>query len=165
MENKASRTLGQHWGQLLLVGLVAGMAYGMMEMVIEAVIGHGFWSPLRYIAAVFTLGRDTDPSFAAIPVVVGLMGHMMNSLIFGLIFALLIAPRISGSAGLIVAGMVYAAAIFFVMWLVVVPLIDPAMGLVNPVGFFFSHALYGLVLGAGLVLLRQRLPAAQPAHV
>ena len=164
MENKTLRMSGPYWGQLLLVGLVAGMAYGMMEMAIEAVIGHGFWSPLRYIASVFTLGRDTDPSFAAIPVVVGLMGHMMNALIFGLIFALLIAPRISGRAGLISAGMVYAAAIFFVMWLVVLPLIDPAMGLVNPVGFFFSHVLYGLVLGAGLALLRQRLPAAQPAR-
>jgi len=59
----------------VVAGLVAGMGYGMMEMVIEAVGGKGFWSPLRFIASVFTLGTDTDPSFALAPVFVGLMGH------------------------------------------------------------------------------------------
>ena len=34
----------------LLVGLVAGMGFGMMEMVIEAIVGKGFWAPLRFIA-------------------------------------------------------------------------------------------------------------------
>lgn len=51
----------------VVAGLVAGMGYGMMEMVIEAVGGKGFWSPLRFIASVFTLGTDTDPSFALAP--------------------------------------------------------------------------------------------------
>jgi hypothetical protein len=145
--------------RVLLVGLIAGMVYGMMEMVIEAVIGHGFWSPLRYIASVFTLGSDTDPSFSLVPVVVGLMGHMMNSAIFGLLFGQLISRPLRTPATLVIGGMLYAAAIFVAMWFVVLPLIDPAMNLVNGAGFLASHLMFGLVLGAGIAWLRR------PSHL
>lgn len=140
----------------LVAGIVAGMGYGMMEMVIEAIIGQGFWAPLRFIASVFTLGKDTDPSFSLIPVVVGLMGHMMNSVVFGVVFSLWISRLASGIVGLAVLGMFYAAAIFIAMWYVVLPVIDPAMLLVNGPGFFASHLLYGLLLGVGVALVRQR---------
>ncbi len=149
--------------RILLVGLAAGMVYGMMEMVIEAVIGHGFWSPLRYIASVFTLGKDTDPSFSLVPVVVGLMGHMMNSAIFALLFAQLISRPLRASAGLVGGGMIYAAAIFLLMWFVVLPVIDPAMKLVNGTGFLASHLMFGLVLGVGIAWLRSP-SRLSPAH-
>jgi len=129
---------------------------GMMEMVIEAIVGKGFWAPLRFIASVFTLGKDTDPSFSFLPVVVGLMGHMMNSVIFGLIFALVISRIVSGVVSLVLTGMAYAAAIFAAMWFVVLPLIDPAMLLLNSAGFFLSHLMYGLLLGLGSWLVRER---------
>ncbi len=149
--------------QTLAIGIIAGMVYGMMEMVIEAIIGHGFWSPLRYIASVFTLGQDTDPSFSLIPVFIGLMGHMMNSVIFGLIFALWISQIISGRFGLALTGMAYAAVIFFLMWFLILPVIDPAMKLVNGVGFLLSHLMYGLVLGVGTGWVRGTV-ALRPAR-
>jgi len=132
------------------------MGFGMMEMVIEAIVGKGFWAPLRFIASVFTLGKDTDPSFSFLPVVVGLMGHMMNSVIFGLIFALVISRIVSGVVSLVLTGMAYAAAIFAAMWFVVLPLIDPAMLLLNSAGFFLDHLMYGLLLGLGSWLVRER---------
>ncbi len=152
-------------GKTLLVGIIAGMGFGMLEMVIEAVIGKGFWAPLRFIASVFTLGKDTDPSFSLIPVVVGLMGHMMNSVILGIIFAVVISRITSNVVGLAVVGMVYAAAIFFVMWYLILPLIDPAMLLVNGVGFFVSHLMYGLILGVGIASVRSgaQAPRLSPA--
>ncbi len=142
-------------GKTLLVGVIAGMAFGMMEMVIEAVVGKGFWAPLRFIASVFTLGKNTDPSFSLVPVVVGLMGHMMNSVILGLIFALIVSRITNNLAGLAVVGMIYAAVVFFLMWFVILPLIDPAMLLVNSVGFFVSHLMYGLILGVGIATVRR----------
>lgn len=140
----------------LVVGLVAGMGFGMMEMVIEAIVGRGFWAPLRFIASVFTLGKDTDPSFSFLPVVVGLMGHMMNAIILGLLFALVVSRIASGVIGLALAGVAYAAGIFVVMWFLLLPLIDPAMLLVNGAGFFVSHLMYGLLLGLGIWLVRER---------
>lgn len=142
--------------RILVVGLVAGMGFGMMEMVIEAVVGKGFWAPLRFIASVFTLGKDTDPSFSFLPVVVGLMGHMMNSVILGLVLALVISRIASGVVGLALTAMAYAAAIFAVMWFLLLPLIDPAMLLLNGAGFFLSHLMYGLLLGLGIWLVRER---------
>lgn len=146
----------------LLVGLIAGMGFGMMEMVIEAIAGRGFWAPLRFIASVFTLGKDTGAGFSVLPVVVGLMGHMMNAVIFGLVFALVISRLASGLFGLALTGMAYTAAIFAVMWFLVLPLIDPAMLLLNAAGFFASHLMYGLLLGLGVWLLRDRIAERRP---
>ncbi len=149
--------------RIFAVGLIAGIAFGMMQMIIEAVIGRGFWSPLRYIASVFTLGKDTDPSFSLIPVVVGLMGHMMNSIILGTVFAFLISPLIKSTAGLAVAAMAYGAAVFLAMWYLILPVIDPAMKLVNGPGFFISHLMYGLILGVGISLVRGQVGARRIA--
>src|SRR5712692_3421219 len=82
----------------LVPGLVAGMVMGMWQMVVEAVLpgGAGFWSPLVYIAA--TVMRDLQSvgapaGFNLVAVIVGLMGHVMNSLIFGLLYAWLVSHR------------------------------------------------------------------------
>jgi len=50
-----------------MVGMAAAMMFGMVEMAIEGSIHRagfldGFWSPVKYIAAVFTRGADTDPT-------------------------------------------------------------------------------------------------------
>lgn len=140
----------------MVAGLVAGMGYGMMEMIIEAIGGKGFWSPLRFIASVFTLGSDTDPSFAVVPVFVGLMGHMMNSVLFGIVFAVFLSRIAPGTVGQAITGMMYAAAIFVAMWFVVLPRIDRAMLLLNPIGFFASHLMYGLLLGVGIAYAHRR---------
>ena len=90
------------------------------------------------------------------------MGHMMNSVIFGLVFALLITRIASGVVGLTITGMAYAAAIFAAMWFVVLPLIDPAMLLPNAPGFFLSHLMYGFLLGVGIAVVRGWATTPQP---
>ena len=70
----------------LIAGLVASVVMGMIEMIFEAVAGTGFWSPLVFIGA--TVLRDFQTvaipvPFDVVAVVVGLMGHMMNSVILG----------------------------------------------------------------------------------
>jgi len=137
---------------LLAGGLVASIVMGMWQMILEAVIpgGAGFWSPPVLIAA--TILRDLQTVSVPVPfhslgVILGLMGHMMNSVIFGLIFAFLIAPRARSLIGQAVAGMVFGAAIYVVMWFAVVPLVDPVMAHLNPLIFFLGHLMYGLTLG------------------
>lgn len=138
---------------IVLGGLVASMVMGMWEMVLEQFIGNGFWSPVVYIAA--TILRDlqnvtTPVPFEIVPVVLGLMGHMMNSVILGIIFAL-IAPRLTGSqSGLVGLGAVYGVLVFLVMWFVVVPVVDPVMLRLNFLVFLLGHMMWGI--GLGLVL-------------
>ncbi|MHB8718668.1 MAG: hypothetical protein ACYDAC_07220 [Candidatus Dormibacteria bacterium] len=150
-------------GGVLLAGMVAGMMFGMLQMIVEAVIGQGFWSPLRYIASVFTLGSNTDPSFAIGPVIVGLGGHMMNSIVLGAVFAALVWKLLRNPVALAMAGMMWGAILFVVTWWAVLPTIDPAMRLVNGPWFFVSHLVYGMVLGLGLAVVRRVSQARQPA--
>ncbi len=133
-------------------GLIASLVMGMWEMMVEAIIpnGAGFWSAPTYIAA--TLLRNLQAVARPVPfdlvaVMAGLMGHMMNSVILGLIFAFVIVPRFKSLVSQAVAGMVYGAVVYAMMALVVVPLVDPVMANLNAVVFFLGHLMWGVALG------------------
>ncbi|MCI0474727.1 MAG: hypothetical protein L0Y55_00615 [Anaerolineales bacterium] len=139
--------------KLLGAGLIASLVMGMWEMIVEAIIpnGAGFWSAPTYIAATIfrnlqTVARPVPFDFVA--VMAGLMGHMMNSVIFGLIFAFVIAPRFKTLISQVIAGMVYGAVVFAGMWFVALPIIDPVMLNLNAVVFFLGHLMWGVALGA-----------------
>ena len=134
-------------------GLVASLVMGMWDMIVEAIIpnGAGFWSAPTYIAA--TLLRNLQSVARPIPfdlvaVMAGLMGHMMNSVILGLIFAFVIAPRFKSLVGQVIAGMMYGAVVYAVMALVVVPIVDPVLANLNAIVFFLGHLMWGVALGA-----------------
>ena len=148
-------------GRSLLIAVAAGLGFAMTEMVIEAVSGKGFWAPLRFIASILTLGKDTDPSFSLVPVIVGVAGHMIESVVLGLVFIVL-AGRITHSAiGLALTGMVYGAVLFTGSWFVVLRLVDSAMLLLNGPGFLVSHVMFGLLLGLGTWLAWERNGGAE----
>src|SRR5487761_334861 len=95
--------------RVIYAGLLASVVMGMIQMVYEGIWGAGFWAPVVFMAA--TILRDLQTvaipvAFSAIPVVLGLMGHMMNSVILGILFALLIAPHVKGSVSLAISGMI-----------------------------------------------------------
>ena len=138
--------------KLLVAGLIASMVMAMWEMAVEAMIpgGAGFWAAPVMIAA--TVLRDlqnvsTPVPFDMMGVGLGMMGHMMNSVILGIVFALVIAPRIPSLIGQIIAGMLYGVIIFAVMWYAVLPVIDPVMLKLNLIVFLAAHAMWGVALG------------------
>src|SRR5215813_4127726 len=94
-------------GRSLLVAAAAGLGFAMTEMVIEAVSGKGFWAPLRFIASILTRGKDTDPGFSLGPVIVGVAGHMIESVVLGLVFIVLAGHITHNAIGLALTGMVY----------------------------------------------------------
>ncbi len=139
--------------RLIGAGLIASLVMGMWEMIAEQIIpsGAGIWAAPTYIAA--TIFRNLQSvahpvPFDALSVAAGLMGHMMNSVIFGVIFALLITPRFKSLVEQAIAGMVYGAVIFVGMWFVVVPIIDPVMLNLKAAIFFLGHLMWGIALGA-----------------
>lgn len=136
--------------KVLIAGLVASIAMAMMEMVVEAFLGTGFWSAPTFIAATVMRGLQAvaiPVSFALIPVVVGMMGHMMNSVILGFLFVAAFGKRLTSQTKGILYGGAYALAIFFIMWFAVLPLIDPVMLALNPYVFALSHVVWGAVIG------------------
>lgn len=138
--------------RLLAGGLIASAVMAMWQMIAEAVLpsGAGFWSPPVYIAATVLRSLQNVPRpvpFDLLGVIVGMMGHMMNSIVFGLISAFLIAPRLRSRGGQVVAGAIYGIAIYLLMWYLVVPLADPVMLNQNAFAFFLAHVLWGAALG------------------
>ena len=137
--------------RVLVPGLVASLVLGMWQMIVEAIVGAGLWSPPIYIAATLLRGLQgagSPASFDLAGVGLGLMGHMMNSVIFGLVFAFLIGPRLPSLGRQIVAGLVYGVAIFAAMWYIVLPLVNPVMLNLNTGVFFLGHMMWGAALGA-----------------
>ena len=143
--------------------MIAGMMFGLMQMIVEALIGHGFWSPLQYIASVFTRGAAVNPGFSLGPVIVGLGGHMMNSMILGAVFAMVVWKLVRNPVVLALLGMMWGAAVWAFMWFAVIPTIDPAMKLLNAPWFFGAHLVFGMVLGLGIALAQRVAQRRQPA--
>lgn len=136
--------------RVLVAGIVASLVMGMMEMIYEALAGDGFWSPAVYIGATVLRGLQSvriPVAFSFWGVVLGLMGHMMNSVIFGLIFTAIVARSARSRGGVVVSGAVYALVIFFVMWYAVVPIVDPVILNLNATVFAIAHIMWGVALG------------------
>lgn len=136
--------------KIIIAGLVASVAMAMMEMMYEGLFGVGFWSAPVFIAA--TILRDlqtaTPPvAFSVVPVVLGMMGHMMNSIALTFVFVAVLGRFLHSPFAGAIAGAAYALAVFFVMWFAGLPLIDPVMLNLNPIVFALSHMLWGAVLG------------------
>lgn len=137
---------------VLIGGIVASLVIAMWEMVVEAVIpdGAGFFGPPIAIGA--TIVRDLQGASNPIPfdpvaLVLGLAGHMMNSVILALIFGAIVSRASLGGAGLVIVGAVWGAAIYVVMWFVVLPAIDPLMLNLNGPAFLLGHVMWGVALG------------------
>jgi hypothetical protein len=136
--------------RVVVAGLIASLVMGMLEMAHATIAGTGFWSPVVFIAATIVRGLQSvfvPVAFQPLPVVLGLMGHMMNSLILAAIFSWLIAPRLRGLSALVAGSVVYSLLVFFLMWYVIVPLVDPVMLNLNPLVFTISHMMWGAALG------------------
>ncbi len=138
--------------RILIAGIAASLVLAMWEMVIEAVIpdGAGFFGPPIAIGA--TLVRDLQGSpnpipFDAVALVLGLMGHMMNSVVLGAVFGVAVTRVAPSPAATVGLGMAWGAAVFGVMWFALLPAINPLMLNLNGPVFFLAHLMWGGALG------------------
>jgi hypothetical protein len=137
--------------KIIIAGLVSSVVMAMMEMVYEGLFGVGFWSAPVFISA--TVLRNLQivalpVVFNLTPVALGMMGHMMNSVILSFLFVLLLGRSLHSPLSGVVVGTLYALAVFLMMWFIILPFINPVMLNLNPVVFALSHMMWGAVLGA-----------------
>lgn len=138
--------------RILVAGIGASLVLAMWEMIVEAVIpdGAGFFGPPIAIGA--TIVRDLQGSANPIPfdivaLVLGLMGHMMNSVVLAALFGVVAARFTLSSAGTVGLGVAWGVMVFAVMWFVVVPVVDPLMLNLNAIAFLAAHVMWGAALG------------------
>ena len=128
-------------------GLIGGTVMAMVAMLYTLVAQGDLLAPLKQMGATFF----RSDSGSAGSLVAGLMLHMMMSVIFGIVFVLIVRGRATGFGPLIVAGMVFIGVEWAVARFVVLPVVDaPLVATFGAVGGIIAHAMYGAVLGLWL---------------
>ena len=135
----------------VLPGLLAGLVFAMWAMVV-GLFTSTLWAPPQGIAQSIGVGSPGH-NFQLVPFVVGLMSHMMNSIVLGAIFiAIARAFRLEGLAA-VVAGMVYGVIVYVAMYWVllrgVLSSTSTSFLSANPEwSWVAAHLMFGVVLGA-----------------
>ncbi len=155
----------------MLVGAVGGMAAGMMMAGVEMVYGWassahpprdapmGIWA---YIAGLNDFGH---PANHIGPIILGLGGHMMNSMIIGIVFVALMR-MLRNLPGVLMLGTAYAVGLWALMRYVLLPINTPedrlfTTSMISPQWVWWvAHVALGMTLGRVYALARQQL--AQP---
>jgi hypothetical protein len=133
-----------------LPGLIAGLVFAMWAMLV-GLFTSTLWAPPQGIAQSIGIGSPGH-NFQLETLVVGLMGHMMNSMVLGAVFiAIARAIKVQGLAALL-AGMGYGAAVYVVMyWVVLRGILASTSGSflsANPEwSWIAAHLMFGVVLG------------------
>jgi hypothetical protein len=131
-------------------GLIAGLVFAMWAMIV-GIFTSNLWAAPQGIGQALGIGHQGH-DFQIVPFIVGLMGHMMNSIIFGLIFlGIAVALKLRGIAAVVV-GMMYGIVVYIVMyWLVLRNLLSGTSGSflsANPEwAAVLGHLMFGAVLG------------------
>jgi hypothetical protein len=150
-----------------VAGFVAGLVMAAAAMIRSGILGLGFWLPVQNIAAAF-LGVDALIGGAG-SVVLGLIAHVVMSLLLGGLFGAAISSN--ASRGVIVGlGFGYGILVWAAMTFLFLPIVDVVMlerVMMGPVWWLLLHLIYGLVLG--LVVAQRKGEQfgviEQPAHV
>ncbi len=125
-------------------GLIGGVVMAMVAMTYTLVAQGDLLAPLKQMGALFFA---IDPG-SALSMIAGLMLHMVMSITFGIVFALLVQGRASGYLPLPIAGMIFSVVEWAFASYVVLPAIDrPLLATFAATGGIVAHLMYGAVLG------------------
>lgn len=132
-------------------GLVASVAMAMAMMVLGA-FDQGFFATPSAIWAFFAGPAAYTPHTLSSSVVIGGVGHMMNSALLGVLFAFIAARlvRPQGTTASVLAGTTFALIVLAILWRGVLPLF-PNGDLVKASAalwiWIVGHAAFGMTGG------------------
>lgn len=146
------------WRAGLWAGLIAGLAFMMLEMgLVWLVQGESPWAPPHMIAAM-ALGDDVLPPpgtwapFDGTIMITAMIIHMALSAAFGVLGAHLL--RGAGMARGVVLGAVFGIAIYVLTFYIIAPFAFPWFVMARNWISAFSHLMFGIVFGMAYVALR-----------
>lgn len=173
--------------RVLVVGAIGGMTAGMMMAMVEMLYGwasdaHTFWdAPMAIWAWVAGVEHFGAPENHVGPIILGLGGHMMNSVMAGVMFAVTatvlvlvlerrkdLDPRVVDLA-VVMYGVGYGLGLWAIMRYAILPLNEVeddlfTTSLVSPAWvWWLAHAVLGMT--AGLIFVGVRRILRQPSQV
>jgi len=134
-----------------LPGLIAGLVFAMWVMFV-GLFTSTLWAPPQGIAQSIGIGSPGH-NFQLVPFVAGLIGHMMNSIVLGVIFVAIARALRLQSYAAVVGGMVYGVIVYGAMYWVllrgVLSSTSASFLSANPEwSWVAAHLMFGVVLGA-----------------
>lgn len=134
-----------------LPGLIAGLVFAMWAMLV-GLLTSTLWAPPQGIAQSIGI-RSPGHNFQLVPFVAGLIGHMMNSIVLGVIFVAIARALRLQSYAAVVGGMVYGVIVYGAMYWVllrgVLSSTSASFLSANPEwSWVAAHLMFGVVLGA-----------------
>ncbi len=148
-------------------GSIAGIVFAIAEMIGGSVIdGSPFFMPLKAFASI-PIGKEPPKIAWATAVPVGVISHMVLSIIYGVVFALIVAylPMLRVSPVLlVVAASVYGFLLWLINFFVLPGAISRPWFKMAPKGeqFVYHTIFYGTVLGLYLVAVMRRERGVTP---
>lgn len=113
--------------RVLLIGAAGGMAAGMMMAAVEMIYGwasstHTAWdAPMAIWSWVGGIEHFGQPANHFGPIILGLGGHMMNSMIAGIVFVALMR-MLRNPPGALMLGTAYGVGLWALMRYLILPL-------------------------------------------
>jgi uncharacterized protein DUF6789 len=141
-----------------LAGLGGGLAMAIVGAIISASLGGDIWLEAKQIAAVvYGPAAAAQPGFAAGPVLVGTLLHLIVSAVLGALFSIVtrrVLHLTSEFGTPLLTGLIYGMLIWLVAYFVVLPIINPLLRETYAPAFIVQHLVYGAVTGLLYTWLR-----------
>jgi len=133
-----------------VAGLIAGLPLAMWLMIV-GIFASTLWAPPQGIAQAVGIGNPGH-DFQLVPFILGVMGHMINSLILGLVFLGIAKMLDLRGPAVVLGGMVYGIVAYEVIyWVLLRGVLSATSGSFLSAGPEWSriigHLMFGAVLG------------------
>jgi len=148
---------GIRWGAAAWAGLVGGIVFMMMEMLLVwLAMGQSPWGPPRMIAAmVMGEGVLPPPATFSAPIMMVAMGiHLLLSVLYGLVLGAIVHRMGKGAA--LATGAVVGLVVYFVNFHLVAPMMFPWFTQAQNWVSVLSHVAFGFVIAAVYIGSRDR---------
>lgn len=140
-----------------LAGVGGGLAMAIVAALLTRSLDQDIWLQPKAIAA-FVLGSSTATAgFAAGPVLLGTLIHLIVSALLGALFEIVVwrVLRLPSDLGTpLLTGLVYGMITWLIAYFIVVPALSPELLAVYAPAFIIQHIVYGVVTSLLYAYLR-----------
>lgn len=151
-----------------LAGLLGGLAAMFVGAAISISLRGDVWLQAKQIAAILYGDAATaQPGFAAGPVIVGTLIHLVTAAILGAVFGI-VTRRLfklpSDYGAPVVSGLIYGMITWTVAYFALLPIFNPTLLETYAPSFIIQHIVFGIVTGMAYARLRPD-PYYDTAHL
>jgi uncharacterized protein DUF6789 len=147
----------------LLGGVVAGVLAGIILSIILLLImtGHGAdpWMALKGAGAPFLRERAHQPGWDAGAVIVGVLSHLAVSVVWGVLFALVVYGF--SRTATVISGVPFGLAVWIGMHYILLPLLGIPGGNQSPVQALALHVIFGLAVAVAFLPYQSSVPRTE----